>query len=1287
MSDAISQTQTQAAWLDKPMSTVVRLDWEKALYVLIFVLAVLSRFWDLGVRAISHDESLHAVYAWNLYKGIGFQHSPLMHGPLRFHVNALFFGLFGADDFTVRIPPAIFGVALVMSPILLRRWLGRRGALVTSFLLLISPSILYHARYIRDEPFMLLYGVLLLWAVLSYLRERAAKWLYLIASLMALLYTTMEAAFIYVAIFGGFAVAAGVVEVAREAGWGRAGVGGTLLGIGAAIAIMLAGMLLGVPFLEALRPALPPDGGPFDLGQLLPSLAFIVVVGLLIGVCVSFVLRSLIPDAARRSAGFNLAIVLGGLSLFMLSASALLLLNYQFGVEYQQIDGISQQVFVLTDSGSGARISSLTDAHLRALIDRTEEAPWEGRDYSINAAQLALKEQSGADPALVTVLRQALGDRESMAVHVERSGNTVWGLVGGERNALYFDPAVFSSGSFPMDAANTFNLMRLLFLFVCFAALAMGIGWWWDSYKWLIALGIFGGIGVVLFTTVFTNGSGLGTGFVGSLLYWLAQQEVQRGSQPSGYYFFVTSFYEYLPMILTLVALGYLGLRLLVGRSTAREDDEKDRSAPLATPLLMTWTVLAWLIFTLAGEKMPWLMTHLALPMIVLGGRLAGEFLDRIDWRGALARREWLALILAPLLFGAVLSVIGAFGQIRAAGQGAAAPTLAQLNAAGSLLSGLLIGGGALAALAALARRSGVAAIVRMAALAAGVALSLMTIHTAWLYTYVNYDNVAEFGMYAHGGPGLKIALRQVEELSQRLTGTPNQIEVLYDEAWPFQWYLRDFPNKRFIAGAPTRADASLPVMILSDHNWSTVDQAVGNNYNYFQFHRIWWPMEDYKRIPEIVCPTQVSMSGGNVVRYANYDENADGSIDPIEQANGDARCRQRALDLLPALWDIFFRRDYTRYAELTGQTLTAQDWPLREDFRLYVRKDLAAQVWDQAVGSLSASGSVPVAVESDPYQSRWRETQSIKAFGTTGPENGQFISPHGLALAPDGSIYVADSGNHRVVKFDADGKFALAFGTWSGEPPGGNVLNPSWAPPGGTFYEPWDVAVGPDGSVYVADLWNSRVQKFDANGKFIKLWGGFDDSGQRAIGAEGRFYGPRGIAVSEDGRVFVADTGNKRVQVFDEDGNFLFQFGGGGLLDGNLDEPVGLAVTEDGEVIVADTWNGRLQVFSAEDGRALRKWDVDGWFDPAVPDQGQSKVGKPYLGVGPDGRIYVADQVGNRILVFSPAGEYQAAFGQFGADERSFSAPSGVAVDKEGNVLVVDTGNNRVMVFPPLDE
>ena len=187
--------------------------------------------------------------------------------------------------------------------------------------------------------------------------------------------------------------------------------------------------------------------------------------------------------------------------------------------------------------------------------------------------------------------------------------------------------------------------------------------------------------------------------------------------------------------------------------------------------------------------------------------------------------------------------------------------------------------------------------------------------------------------------------------------------------------------------------------------------------------------------------------------------------------------------------------------------------------------------------------------------------------WGSEGAAPGQFEAPRGVALAPDGSVYVADSRNNRIEKFDATGKLLLTWGTFGS-------LDAKTADPG-TFNEPWGVAVGADGSVYVTDTWNHRVQKFDANGQFIKMWGIF---GQGET--PDAFWGPRAIAIDKQGRVYVADTGNKRMAIFDANGNSLGSVGTGGSDPGQLDEPVGLAVTSDGTLYVADTWNQRIQVW-----------------------------------------------------------------------------------------------------------
>src|SRR5512139_3918899 len=204
MSASVPVNERKMSWLDRAVLSSVNLDVEKTLYLVLIVIAILTRFWALGDRGMSHDESLHVYYSWNLYKGGGFSHTPLMHGPFLFHINALIYSLFGADDFTARISVAIFGVVLVGLPYFMRRWLGRTGGLVTSFMLLISPSIWYHGRYIRDEAYMLVWIVLIAWGIFAYFQQRSYKWLYLIAGALAFAFLSMEATFIIAVIFGFF---------------------------------------------------------------------------------------------------------------------------------------------------------------------------------------------------------------------------------------------------------------------------------------------------------------------------------------------------------------------------------------------------------------------------------------------------------------------------------------------------------------------------------------------------------------------------------------------------------------------------------------------------------------------------------------------------------------------------------------------------------------------------------------------------------------------------------------------------------------------------------------------------------------------------------------------------------------------------------------------------------------------------------------------------------------------------------------------------------------------------
>lgn len=205
---------------------------------------------------------------------------------------------------------------------------------------------------------------------------------------------------------------------------------------------------------------------------------------------------------------------------------------------------------------------------------------------------------------------------------------------------------------------------------------------------------------------------------------------------------------------------------------------------------------------------------------------------------------------------------------------------------------------------------------------------------------------------------------------------------------------------------------------------------------------------------------------------------------------------------------------------------------------------------------------------------------------GVQGEDNALYDKPTALAAAPDDTLYVATSGQSYIFHIDRQGQVLVR---WGGYVP---VAQGEKAPPG-AFNQIWGLALGKDGSVYAADLFNHRIQKFTADGEFLLAWG------EGEIGSEpDQFFGPRGLAADSYGHVIVADTGNKRLVVYDGDGQYLSQIGGEGRLLGQFNEPTGIAVDGEGRVYVADAWNSRIQVLSIDDVGVLTplsSWQVQG--------------------------------------------------------------------------------------------
>jgi len=141
----MQETSTNGrSWLDQPLSNLISLNWETILFSLLIILAIVSRFYDLESRVMSHDETSHVYFSWLFEQGRGYSHDPVTHGPFQFHVVALSYFMFGDNDFTARIPAALFSIATILFMWNYRQIIGRTGAIIAALLLIISPYLLYY---------------------------------------------------------------------------------------------------------------------------------------------------------------------------------------------------------------------------------------------------------------------------------------------------------------------------------------------------------------------------------------------------------------------------------------------------------------------------------------------------------------------------------------------------------------------------------------------------------------------------------------------------------------------------------------------------------------------------------------------------------------------------------------------------------------------------------------------------------------------------------------------------------------------------------------------------------------------------------------------------------------------------------------------------------------------------------------------------------------------------------------------------------------------------------------
>jgi len=306
--------------------------------------------------------------------------------------------------------------------------------------------------------------------------------------------------------------------------------------------------------------------------------------------------------------------------------------------------------------------------------------------------------------------------------------------------------------------------------------------------------------------------------------------------------------------------------------------------------------------------------------------------------------------------------------------------------------------------------------------------------------------------------------------------------------------------------------------------------------------------------------------------------------------------------------------------------------------------------------GSLTEQGTVGTNLSSYTLNYTAKDGDDAAAaaqtpLGTQGTGLGQLERPFGVAVAEDGSLYVVDRINNRVVKYDKEGKFALQFGaTGSAD---------------GQFNDPRGIALAPGGTVWVADLGNDRIQAFSPSGTFLRKIKFSDPASQ-----------PYAIAVAPNGTLWVTDIGIPRVVGFKDN-----PFSNIGALEGKQSKPseagtdfaspVGVTVDKYNNIWVTDNGIDKVVQFDSN-----RKWKFQFGTFGSGPGQLQGPVG---IDIAPSGNLAVMDRDTNRVEIFKPDGTFLRQFGSSGGASNQLFESGGLNFGPDNTLFVADAGNHRV--------
>ena len=729
------------------------------------VVALGLRLFELSGRTMHYDEAIHLHFSFKLANspggalgwpwifGTDYFHSAWMHGPFQIEMVAAIFTILGDSDFTSRLGYALFGTALVGLSYFLRDHIGRRGALIAAIMLALSPVLLYFSRFGRNDIIMMFWAVALftlMWRYLHSQREPAQRriYLYLASAVLAFMFATKETAYLLVAVFG-FIVFMPTLPQLWDWIRGRA----ELVREGTETALFLLLITLTLPQWSA-------------------------IIGLFQGL-LGLTLANPAPETGNNVLNADGGKGLTGAPAWEGVTLLLPVANVSWPAHAAAvIAGLALLVWLLSrGSLNWGRVSGLIALPLTCafacawLIFR----PYSGLqlgNFALQTAEWTL--------FVLAVLVTAVFVWRS---HLSLGKSTLLILVPVALTALYsvlFTPVLdiqsIVNGILPGgstinvgEAAVPVNYVVALVMLFCTFAISVALGIWWLGRTWLICAVIFYTIWAALYTTLFTNLAGVFTGSWQGMGYWIAQQDVARGNQPWYYYFVGLSVYELLPLVFGAAGVVYfLRRRDVLGLALA------------------LWAVLSLAAYTVATEKMPWLVVNITTPLILVAAKYLGEVIGRLEWRSLLGKSGLASVEIGTLIVFVIMPLIAL----------ASVYLFLQLvdPARPFILEHWLLAASAVAA-------SFVAALVfrltgkEKAAPAAmlGIAVLLLVFGTwgAFRATYTYDDSSVEVMVYAQGSADLQETYRLLEKEVYPLSANVESVKADYDMWYPLQWYVR----------------------------------------------------------------------------------------------------------------------------------------------------------------------------------------------------------------------------------------------------------------------------------------------------------------------------------------------------------------------------------------------------------------------------------------------------------------------------------------------------------------